>query len=127
MKTKNALEGLLNPESQQKNEETGSEDGEDEEPKSQASDGALEIEKKDGEEATAAQLGKEKELVDARQTVNKQKAKDEQAKKEQKKVAAAALKAIRDQEIIAEKASLQDIQGGASTARASGMSKRARK
>ena len=45
-------------------------------------------------------------------------------KKEQKKASAAALKAIRDEEKKAEKASLQDT---IASARASGMHKRARR
>ena len=62
--------------------------------------------------------------MDARQTVNKEKARAELEKKEQKKQQAAALKLLKDQEKQAEKASQQDINN---QARASGISKRARK
>ena len=87
MKTKCALAGLLNPEAQQKDEESLTDDDEDDDdPKTQPSDAAsLETDKKDGEEATAAQLDKERELVDARQTVNKE---TKLEKKEQKKASA---------------------------------------
>ena len=126
MKIKNALDGLLNPETQQKDvhEDSGSDD-DDDQPKTQASDGgALETDKKAGDEATPAQLAKEKELVDARQTLNKEKARAELEKKEQKKASAAALKEIRDEEKKAEKAAQQESQA---SARASGLYKRARK
>lgn len=63
-------------------------------------------------------------MVDARQTVNKEKARAELEKKEQKKQQTAALKLLKDEEKKAEKASQQDINN---QARASGISKRARK
>ena len=54
------------------------EEDDDEDPKTQPSDAApLETGKRAGEEATAAQLEKERTLVDARQTVNKEKARAE--------------------------------------------------
>ena len=70
-----------------KDEDTGSED-DDDHPKSQASDGALEIDKKAGDRATPAQLDKEKGLVDARQNINKEKARAKLEKKEHKKASA---------------------------------------
>ena len=128
VRTKAALEGLLNPEQQEDDAGSNTDDDEedaDNEPKSQPSDAAqLETGKRSGEEATTAQLEKEKTLVDARQTVNKEKARAELEKKEQKKQQAAALKLLKDEEKRAEKASLQDTNN---QARASGISKRARK
>ena len=120
VKTKKALDGLLSTQSEEKCEVSDGDDDDDDVDNTQHGDLRSGIQ---GEEATAADLEKEASIVDAKQLVNKEKARADLEKRTQAKVAAAALKKIEDERKQAGKEAAKQAKA---QAKASGLSKRKR-
>ena len=121
VKTKKALDGLLSTQSEEKCDVSDGDDEDDDDvDNTQHGDLRSGIQ---GEEATAADLEKEASIVDAKQLVNKEKARADLEKRTQAKVATAALKKIEDERKQAGKEAAKQAKA---QAKASGLSKRKR-
>jgi len=116
LRTKEALDGLLKTQAEDKEESEQESDKEEEGP-TQADDGNSDLHQ---EEATPANLEKEARIVDAKQVVNREKARADLEKRSQARVAALALKKANEEQKQADKEAARVAK---KLAKASGLSK----